>query len=632
MSEAQRLNMVGGHFIWLWADTSSTTEFYDTAASSSSPVGSLRGGGGASWKGKVNGNVPIGSPQSSGSRDKSRMPVVTSSSGASMGRQRENDQRGATSAASGRNRKQGGGDGRRENTDNKDSPKRERFHLPVAGRSRPVSEPNDKSRSRRDLANPTVASASFSSHELRNENDDTAAGGGGGDNQFYDNDGDEELNSDNQQWEGKREEDDNTSGDVESERRILELLRKAAPPPAKEERLSESIRLAKDEDLVVDDKWGTGNRLSSTDPAASSYSSTPPSKSSLSDIDPVIKFGAAETEDKEGDEEVSKLKRTLNWATANNSDVLFHHFKDFPVGLLALRPVRMAVDRHFIRATVQLFANTWKRVERMGQQSRSWRRRRRRREANNSDRLEVMKGASVDEKLRESVVNITVDQLNQSFNASDLGKHLKDRQRREGLHESNDNSSRSGEEEGDGYNNGGSNSTNDVPVQGTPLASKASQQEAASRVDADEQQLIETHDEHDQLEESGLYADYSNIIKSSASGSYLKSQEIARLAGGSEEEEEGVVGASEDIMSNNMQIKTKRKHGVSEQQEEVKGRAGATQRQQVLGAWTKTATASRVGNSNYSGGRRQLGSPQYSGGCYGTPNKGDVRRAESFAR
>ena len=28
MSEAQRLHMVGGHFIWIWADTSSTAEFF----------------------------------------------------------------------------------------------------------------------------------------------------------------------------------------------------------------------------------------------------------------------------------------------------------------------------------------------------------------------------------------------------------------------------------------------------------------------------------------------------------------------------------------------------------------------------------------------------------------------------
>ncbi|KAJ6626109.1 hypothetical protein Bhyg_17276, partial [Pseudolycoriella hygida] len=31
MHEAKRLNMIGGHFIWIWADTSSTTEFYNAA-------------------------------------------------------------------------------------------------------------------------------------------------------------------------------------------------------------------------------------------------------------------------------------------------------------------------------------------------------------------------------------------------------------------------------------------------------------------------------------------------------------------------------------------------------------------------------------------------------------------------
>lgn len=47
--------------------------------------------------------------------------------------------------------------------------------------------------------------------------------------------------------------------------------------------------------------------------------------------------------------------------TANH--VLFHHFKDFPVGFLALRPIRMMVDRHFIRAAVRLLASTWAKVE-----------------------------------------------------------------------------------------------------------------------------------------------------------------------------------------------------------------------------------------------------------------------------
>ncbi|XP_059614954.1 uncharacterized protein LOC132260688 [Phlebotomus argentipes] len=60
--------------------------------------------------------------------------------------------------------------------------------------------------------------------------------------------------------------------------------------------------------------------------------------------------------------DAGKLKRNpfLHNATAH---VLFHHFNDFPVGFLALRPVRMAVDRHFVRSVVRLFAHTWATVE-----------------------------------------------------------------------------------------------------------------------------------------------------------------------------------------------------------------------------------------------------------------------------
>lgn len=64
--------------------------------------------------------------------------------------------------------------------------------------------------------------------------------------------------------------------------------------------------------------------------------------------------------DNRDDDIDSKLKRTV---IANVSHVFFHHFKDFPVGLLALRPVRMNVDRHFIRSTIRLFASTWAQVE-----------------------------------------------------------------------------------------------------------------------------------------------------------------------------------------------------------------------------------------------------------------------------
>lgn len=59
-----------------------------------------------------------------------------------------------------------------------------------------------------------------------------------------------------------------------------------------------------------------------------------------------------------------KAKRADNVASFNiSSHVFFHHFKDFPVGLLALRHIKMNTDRIFVRSAVRLFATTWGRVE-----------------------------------------------------------------------------------------------------------------------------------------------------------------------------------------------------------------------------------------------------------------------------
>ncbi|XP_062544859.1 uncharacterized protein LOC134211716 isoform X2 [Armigeres subalbatus] len=67
-----------------------------------------------------------------------------------------------------------------------------------------------------------------------------------------------------------------------------------------------------------------------------------------------------------------KIKRANSFLKHYNvsSHVLFHHFQDFPVGLLALRPVTMKVDRHFIRSAVRLFASTWAKVEQEGDSGR----------------------------------------------------------------------------------------------------------------------------------------------------------------------------------------------------------------------------------------------------------------------
>lgn len=79
-----------------------------------------------------------------------------------------------------------------------------------------------------------------------------------------------------------------------------------------------------------------------------------------------------------------KSKRKSNNKPSNDTSsyVLFHHFVDFPVGLLALRPVHMRVDRHFIRSAVRLFASSWAKIENENKSS------------NNRDRTRGGSGAS----------------------------------------------------------------------------------------------------------------------------------------------------------------------------------------------------------------------------------------------
>lgn len=64
--------------------------------------------------------------------------------------------------------------------------------------------------------------------------------------------------------------------------------------------------------------------------------------------------------------DINKIKRVnlLNQLDISSSHVLFHNFQDFPIGLLTIRPIKMLTDRHFIRSSVRLFANTWAKLER----------------------------------------------------------------------------------------------------------------------------------------------------------------------------------------------------------------------------------------------------------------------------
>lgn len=65
-------------------------------------------------------------------------------------------------------------------------------------------------------------------------------------------------------------------------------------------------------------------------------------------------------ENKDGLRKVDFKRKTID-SSADN-EAADDKFKDFPVGLLALRPIRMNIDRHFIRATIRVFASTWHKI------------------------------------------------------------------------------------------------------------------------------------------------------------------------------------------------------------------------------------------------------------------------------
>lgn len=71
------------------------------------------------------------------------------------------------------------------------------------------------------------------------------------------------------------------------------------------------------------------------------------------------------SQDDTGDRNDKRAKRTtlLTPLNLDNTDVMFHNFEEFPMGLLALRPIKMAVDRNFITSTIRLFAKAWMKLD-----------------------------------------------------------------------------------------------------------------------------------------------------------------------------------------------------------------------------------------------------------------------------
>lgn len=265
MAEAQNLNMVGGHFIWIWADTSSTTEFFEAYG------------------------LPINTEDAQPVEDVKEKPIEVSSKPLDS-----KPLKGGKSEASVRHhlddwlerkldfedlnpfRSGGEGNGNKKKTNERGGRQKsmpaERYIIGLNSGEDEDSDESGAALSKRDRE-PNVS----------NRNSEEA------EHFFISN-----LNT------------DNNFDDI----------------------LNNNDNLKEDEEGVADVK-----------PKRRTFNSSPASSS-----------GAA-----------SALPKQQSFNASQH--VLFHHFKDFPVGFLALRPVRMNVDRHFIRSAVRLFASTWAKVE-----------------------------------------------------------------------------------------------------------------------------------------------------------------------------------------------------------------------------------------------------------------------------
>lgn len=290
MREAQCLNMVGGHFIWLWADTSSTTEFYDV---SSDPIHT---------------SMDFSTPMR---RNDRKDPTLSDHLEHLEGRKMDFEDFNLP------NRE-------RERHDGSDlrSSKRERN----LGRKKPhhKNQKDEKSRGRRD------------SVDQRGEE----KGKGKGERAIEQNIYNESDNN---------EDDDDEEQDVD----------------VVEGHGEDFFEYESDESSQMEHTQDQQNGTSSDNEGSARLGlrnpfDKPGSEKPASVIDPVT---YEESKVNLEDDNLKPKRTTPNMVNVSDSHVLFHHFKDFPIGLLALRPIRMNVDRHFIRSAVRFFASNWARLE-----------------------------------------------------------------------------------------------------------------------------------------------------------------------------------------------------------------------------------------------------------------------------
>lgn len=343
MSEAQRLKMTGGHFIWIWADTSSTAEFFEPN------------------------NVPDDKDQlmksnyhSQGYNErKTKYDKLSSSPGDRQYHQQNSNKRPQQNST-------------RHKSPNTNS---NRFHH-IIGLRKPGDENGgglpavlpDRSflsadkipgKEKRDVKDSDFDGSAekvnklniknINSHEFNaNYYDPYTPRGHENVENIFGGDDEEESHEENEYW------DYDKVNPFQSTTATFTTTRRTASDTG-----ASQANNRKNANNSNRNSRNNGNNHKP--PTPSDQITTVPYSKIFDDKDDLDL-----DEYSEASESDPKAKRADNFPSAFNisSHVFFHHFKDFPVGLLALRHIKMNVDRVFVRSAVRLFATTWSRVER----------------------------------------------------------------------------------------------------------------------------------------------------------------------------------------------------------------------------------------------------------------------------
>lgn len=567
MSEAQRLKMTGGHFIWIWADSSSTAEFFQPTNADDKDQTKANF---AQQLGQINFKY------SQVDQSQSNQQYFQQPFGANSNK-------------------------RQNNTRSKTSTNPQLFHHIIG-----LRQPGDELSGDEGIPALNPDKNFFVPiKEKRNSSGKTR--------HFDGNDFDPiPRRVDDESWEnvsGSHDVDESTNASHDYDK-INPYLAKNAdgkslsekttdfPSSTRQTSLHDTKTIPKDKSKKIEHRKNSNlsinrndNNSSSKSNSKSSKQSQPPKASFFDDIDDL---DLDEYSDPTDEDPKAKRANSLPSAFNISSHVFFHHYKDFPVGLLALRHIRMNVDRVFVRSAVRLFASTWIRVER-------------------------------DENLRASgKVSAAGRKTNwydnwHDYDYDDVVDDVSTNVNRQNSNRKNKNKSNVNVNSRHNNARGSKKYRRDIsPAFDSETSAASAQQKISSTLVNSSDKL---NDNDTKLVNSNFAHQILNVEHLSGLKNELETSETVEIKSNNE------YNTTTSEISNSNRIN----HEIAENLH-VDGNIEVVKRQN--GFWSSTPNRGKAAVPVQSEKTKLMsrGTPQYRGGCYGVPSRSDIKRSELFAR